>query len=337
MIKTSKIFKRCISIETSSQLSKPTTSSTTTDLTNINSNELKSYKTLEQPEFELLNNIIKVNQPPSMPIYIKRNSLISIFGFKSIKSKPSIWNFNFYQNLISTSPFSILVGCNKSQSIMNLTLDGKVDWAILPKKSLQIFTGNSLILNFYKLPKYISKNLSRRLFNQNLKYKTGFGFGSYLFLSGRGQVGLTGIGNIYNINLNEGEELLINKNNVLGITVNGPYDLQNCIVNYKFQGNDIKVKIIERPVLGIPTTQNKIIYSLKLTWFYSQVYFEKIRRLSKGFYGICYGFFMGETDFVKVIGPRNLLIQSSKDKGFKDTKSFNILDKKHEKETNEAL
>ena len=79
---------------------------------------------------------------------------------------------------------------------------------------------------------------------------------------------------IYNINLNQNEEILINKNNLLGITVNGPYDLQNCIVKYEFPiinnanttNTNINIKepvTIVKPKLIQPTTWNLIVLKLK--------------------------------------------------------------------------
>ena len=105
----------------------------------------------------------------------------------------------------------------------------------------------------------------------------------YTLLSGRGKVGLVGNGSssgygssIYNINLNQNEEILINKNNLLGITVNGPYDLQNCIVKYEFPiinnanptNTNININIKEpvtivKPKLIQPTTWNLIVLKLK--------------------------------------------------------------------------
>ena len=76
--------------------------------------------------------------------------------------------------LISTTPFSLLISSKSRSSgsgsgsgfeklFVNLVLDGTTDWAILDKSALQVYTGNSLSITMHKLPKFISKKLSRSL------------------------------------------------------------------------------------------------------------------------------------------------------------------------------
>lgn len=368
-------------------------SKTTTIPENIQqAKELAGYRALEIPEFKTLgsaegttatgssssssSSILSINVPPSVPVYIRRGSLLLIYGIQEISSIdsvrsqlqfPNFWKrliyggyVSGYQKLISTTPFSLLISSKSRSSgsgggsgsgsgsgfeklFVNLVLDGTTDWAILDKSALQVYTGNSLSITMHKLPKFISKKLSRSLkkdkkskTNTN-KLETGlFSWKKlgYTLLSGRGKVGLVGNGSssgygssIYNINLNQNEEILINKNNLLGITVNGPYDLQNCIVKYEFPiinnanptntNTNINIKepvTIVKPKLIQPTTWNLIVLKLKNFNNGFKKFFQIINKYTLGLKTTSYNYLAGNQDFIKVIGPRNLLLQSNTNK-----------------------
>lgn len=350
-------FTRNISInQQQQQLSSNTTSSnnnateeltkTTTIPANIKeAEELANYRALETPEFTSLGSppsVISINSPPSVPIYLRRGSLLSIYGIQEISSIDSVrsslefplfWKrfiygggfISGYQKLISTTPFSILVssisrkvfGKNTSKLFVNLILDGGTDWAVLNKDAIQVYAGNSLNLGIFKIPNYISKKLSRKL-KVSSRSTTGlfswFKMG-YTLITGRGNVGLVGNGNIYNLNLNENEEILINKNNLLAITVNGPYDLPNCIIKYQFPVKESvtakKQEIIQKPKLLEPNAWGQIIYRVNQigNWFKTIIKF--VQKYTIGARETSYNYLVGNQEFIKIIGPRNLLLQSN--------------------------
>lgn len=306
---------------------------------------LISTKSLESAEFLALGvppTILSVNSPPSVPVYIRRGSLLSIYGLSDTQTihnqleiKNPIKHFLYgnyvssYQKLISTTPFSILVSSvsrnfspfstTNNKSFVSLNLDGANDWAILDNQALHVYTGNSLIVALYRLPYTISRNLSKKL---SLPFKTSTGLSKwsklgYTLLSGRGQVGLVGKGTVYNVNLKESEEILINKNNLLGISVNGPYDLQNCILKYTFPLSKSDTEKLERSTKEQVTTVNPPGQNGSLLQYYN--YYSSIlgsvwRRLLNVYYGgriKSFNFLVGNQEFVKVIGPRSILLQSN--------------------------
>ena len=162
-------------------------SKTTTIPENIQqAKELAGYRALEIPEFKTLgsaegttatatgsssssSSILSINVPPSVPVYIRRGSLLSIYGIQEISSIdsvrsqlqfPNFWKrliyggyVSGYQKLISTTPFSLLISSKSSSGsgsgsgsgfeklFVNLVLDGTTDWAILDKSALQVYTG----------------------------------------------------------------------------------------------------------------------------------------------------------------------------------------------------
>lgn len=367
-------FIRSITInqQPSSTISTEQLTKTTTIPSNIQQvEELTNSRTLEAPEFKTLGNsgssttttsssssILSINLPPSVPIYLKRGSLLSIYGIKqditsinSVRSSlefPLFWkkliygidSNKGYQRLISTSPFSILVSSqsrrggsifsknNGDKLFVNLILDGGTDWAILKNDSIQAYSGNSLNLNIYKLPNYISKKLSKKLGFGNKKFKTGLISWinrkiGYILISGRGNVGLIGNGNIYNLNLIKNEEILINKENLLGITVNGPYDLQNCIIKYQFPLKDQSIidsntsdVIIEKPKLYEPNSWGMIKYRFDQFNKSFKKIFQSIFKYSSDVKESGFNYLVGNQEFIKIIGPRNILIQSNVDNSF---------------------
>lgn len=308
---------------------------------NVKCNDLPNQKRLNNPEFQSLGqppSILAINSPPSVPIYLRKNALLSIYGVdnSSLNSVKTLVEFvnplvkffyggyiSRYQKIISTMPFSMLIssssksfpwGSNKQKSFATLVLDGTNDWAILNKNSLQTYTGGTLNISMFKYPKLISKKLSEYL-KVPTNTETGLpkwnNFG-YSLLTGRGQIGLVGNGTVYNITLKENEEILINRNNLLSISVNGPYDLENCIVKYSFpisnndsigSENETEIQLNKDNIVE----PNKFFQYWDMTKTFSKRAFKFFRRTQ----GTTYNFLVGNEEFVRVIGPRSLLLQSN--------------------------
>ncbi|ODV93396.1 hypothetical protein PACTADRAFT_5178 [Pachysolen tannophilus NRRL Y-2460] len=172
-------FRRSVSI---SQLSSTGNSSRTTsinfDVNNNGSNGVEEI-TLNvpdsaNPQFQKMGNtssLLSFNLPPSVPVYIKNGSLVSLYGSSisgkktnnSISSVTSqleiispIKRFFYggftssYKKLISTVPFNVLVSTDSrknflsrlfiktsvsEKSFVNLSLDGRIDWAVFPTRA----------------------------------------------------------------------------------------------------------------------------------------------------------------------------------------------------------
>ncbi|RLV90062.1 Altered inheritance of mitochondria protein 24 mitochondrial [Spathaspora sp. JA1] len=336
---------RSISIKQSSTngLGKISENKTITDVENIQeSKELKSHRILENAEFKTLGTpqtALSINSPPSVPVYIRRGSLLSIYGLSEISSIDSVrstlefqlwWKrllyggfVSTYQKLISTTPFSILVSSSSrnylfpsssNKSFISLNLDGTNDWAVLNKNAIQVYTGNSLHIGLHTLPRTISKNLAQALKTSS---RTPTGLFSwkqmgYTLLTGRGQVGLVGGGSIYNINLDKDEQVLINKNNLLAITVNGSNDLQNCIVKYSFplQHQSINTNREIKPLVKFKPTNNFGVQLYKLQQVIQSGWKTISEFISRGKRDT-FNFLVGNQEFIKVVGPRNILLQSN--------------------------
>lgn len=309
-----------------------------------NAEELAHYKSLNRAEFQALGNppsIMSINSPPSVPIYVRKGSLLAVYGVgsspvNSISSTLELLNpikrFIFggystsYQRIISTSPFSLLVSSkhrgfrfrtdDENKSFATLLLDGSSDWALLGRDSLQVFTGNALNINMYRIPKKVSKKLANSLQvpSDTLTGLRRWNKSGYTLVSGRGQVGIVGCGSLYNINLSASEEVLVNKNNLLAVSVNGPYDLQNCVARYSFSPIDNK---LETPSPSEKTTKTIInrfrFNSAGLNKYLGVLtdFFKNLMNFTKTVKNNSFNTYLGNQDFVKVVGPRNILLLSS--------------------------
>ncbi|CUM45012.1 Altered inheritance of mitochondria protein 24, mitochondrial [Debaryomyces fabryi] len=335
-------FIRSLIISQPPTVALPNQSSNTSKIENIQGNDLPNKRTLNDPEFQSLGqpaSVLAINSPPSVPIYIRKNSLLSIYGINnsfmnSIKGLVEFINpikkfiyggyVSKYQKIISTVPFSLLVSSssknlwrtNKQKSFATLLLDGTNDWAVLNNTALQAYTGGTLNVSMFRIPRNISKSLANSLKITNATETGLFRWNNlgYALLTGRGQVGLVGNGAIYNINLKENEEVLINRKNLLSISVNGPYDLQNCIIKYSFPiSKPVIDTAISQKEVPLQLNKDEITPSSKFNYYWDifKGYSSHLINLFRRSKNSTYNFLVGNEDFVRVIGPRNILLQSN--------------------------
>ena len=289
----------------------------------------------ENTHFKGLGNpstMLSVRGQPSNPIYIKKGSLVAIFGVEGsaltlirtklhlvdpLKSLIYGGSSFMYQRCISTVPFSMLISPkgrtffeNSGQkTFTTLILDGRYDWALLNKSALQAYTGNSLSISKLKKPRHVSKRLSKIL---QLPRNSRTGLSSwnnlgYTLLSGRGLVGLVGNGSIYTITLKESEEILVNPKLLLALNVNGPNDLENCVAKYKIhlradynENEEIPLKINSEKTLNHINILDKLSTSYRI--------FVGLLLKTKEKLG---GRMNGEGNFIKIVGPRTLFLESN--------------------------
>lgn len=309
-----------------------------TDLAVQDTESLPNESSLYEPDVQVLGKpgtLLSINMPPSAPLYIRRGSLVSIYkisekGLPSVKIRNEMIQplkrfflglyASRYQKLLSTTSFSVLVSSNSKRLIGSsnaeksfsvIAFDGTRDWAILNKQALQVHTGANLSLKMIRIPYNISKKLSSTL-NLPSHSKTGllkWNSLGYLFASGRGFVGLSGMGSIYNVELKEEEEILINRENLIALSVNGPNDLKNCVVGYVSPVP--KYKSESQSLDSVQFTDKNIRKGSKEYYLYLlKFYMSKLRHLASKF-KVLSRYFAGDQNFVRIIGPRFLLLQSN--------------------------
>ncbi|KAI0464681.1 Altered inheritance of mitochondria protein 24, mitochondrial [Komagataella kurtzmanii] len=256
-----------------------------------------------KPVFQVIGSpatVLNVSIPPSYPLYVSKGSIISLNSkdkhsvLDSLVSQTRLINpikrtlfglINFrYEKIFSTIPFNALVSSSVStfswgssskivrqRSFVSLDLDGRLDWAVFPPKAVQAYAGDNLTITNPFLPKSLTK--FPRV---------------YTLISGRGLLSLTGEGQIYKITLGN-ETILIRKENLLAISVNGnseiPQSLKNVNLNKELKEGS-REQISSRPVLKYFSQAKDVITS-------------------------SYRYLTGNNQYIKVHGPRTLLLSTN--------------------------
>lgn len=293
--------------------------------------ELPNLKTVNDIHMSLIGNpstAILVGVPPSLPLFVKKNSVISIQAKPesidvALKYRQPLKNFflgNFassYQRLIGVEPFTVLVSSETppyfsklfsrrlSRSFALLSLDGAKDWAILKRNGLQAYSGPSLKIDIHILPKRVSRQLSKHL---SIPSRLPTGLQSWLtrgftFIQGRGSVGIVGDGTIFQSELSEGEEVLVKRSALLGLSVNGPHELQNCIAGFAFNDSPINIRLQPPPAPAHISSFKELMAQFRHYYHQGASVFKKAFRFAIEL--------QNNDEFLRVLGPRTLLLQST--------------------------
>ncbi|CAM9010341.1 unnamed protein product [Wickerhamomyces anomalus] len=246
-----------------------------------------------QPTQRIIPQIIKssiIPLQPSQPIHIHHNKILSIKteSLSKISSKTQYNNplgsllyggfYLKYRKFESIIPSEILLA---GQNNNKLRLDGLIDWAIFPKDALISYSGVALNVSLHKIP--WGSGLSSLL-------KLG-----YLHISGRGDVYLQNHGEIYTVNLGEKEEIIVRKNGVVGISVNGD-ELGSCCDAVALSNHEVQ-KESQEVVAGKSENELKDLF-----WNT----YHGIGKTLRYLVGL-----IAKDDFVKVRGPRSLILTSN--------------------------
>ncbi|ODQ81819.1 hypothetical protein BABINDRAFT_32074 [Babjeviella inositovora NRRL Y-12698] len=255
--------------------------------------------------------------------------------------------FSFtYEKLSSSEPFSLIVSAN-NKSMLNpfhksngnktfatLTLDGRIDWAVFPNDAVQLYSGESLLISNNVVPKAASTTLLQKL---STREPTATGLFSwfkagYTLLSGRGYVGLVGNGQIYRIQLRASEEIMVAKKSLLAVSISGHNDLANCVIQQSLSNyTSEKLAEIEKKQ-ALAAEEATIMVSADEAMPPSAV--SKVSGVVKrGLAGLkqfvsfsrteTANFISGSSDYVKIVGPRTILFQTSQHKdGSFSSRSF---------------
>ena len=297
----------------------------------------------DEPSLQVLGeaqSTLSLTLPPSVPAYIRRGSLISVFASsrcKDIKSSVTsslrvlqpfkrlfVRNLTpSYQRLQSLVPLNVLVSAYSvgnvwemmkstiispsSQTFCNIFMDGSVDWALFDSSALHVHVGNSLFISSQVLPKLMTTGEPTGF---SKFFKQG-----YTSVSGRGWISLVGEGSIFKFELDEEEEVLVKRENLLASTIKDPGDFKTG----SFSLTDINHKSISQQKLDNATKESerlKIKALITKTEGHTPNYWDKSKAaflrlkfsLEKFFKKSSMTF--GNGDYIKVTGPRLLLINS---------------------------
>ncbi|VEU21055.1 DEKNAAC102024 [Brettanomyces naardenensis] len=307
--------------------------------------------TKDEPVFTALGNpqsTLSLTVPPSIPIYVKRGSLMSLFAASSGAKIDSTVTSNLkilhplrrffnggitstYQRLLSTVPLNLLVSAypkggilstitgnstkiESTKTFCNIAMDGTMDWALFQPNSLHVYTGNTLLITSQKFPKKTTV-----LAPKKKKVDTGlssFFQPGYSRITGRGYISLVGSGSIFKLGLAENEEVYIKKGNVLASTIrdstefSSGYFIAEQLNNKTFEQRKSEEEKLEN-------RQSEINLLTERTEDYTPNFLDKLESwimklttsISKSSGRVARNI-AGNGSYIKVKGPRMLLIQT---------------------------
>jgi len=163
-----------------------------------------------------------------------------------------------------------------------LQLDGTTDWKLAQRKALLAWTGKSLSVT------------------PSLYTKLSLAYWGSSDITGRGLLALAGQGQIYSIELAEGESYVVHPSNVLAYTASSPAPLPQP---YRFKSTNVRLQIPLQ--LGNFFPSSKFIETLKTSETYKFIANSLLRIRTWSRRSI-----LGDRLFLQFRGPTTLLIQS---------------------------
>ncbi|KAJ5082921.1 Mitochondrial biogenesis protein AIM24 [Penicillium argentinense] len=227
------------------------------------------------------------------PLYTRRGTLVGLSGKADnvISSLSVLEPFRraivgtpfLYQKVSSASPVTALVSVrspNTSFAVVNL--NGSVDWMVAQRRALLAWTGRSL-----SIKPTINTNLSLSHWGSSE-------------VTGRGLMALVGNGQVYSVDLKDGEQYIAHPSNVVAYTMSSnpprPYRFKSTTLNFQVPG----LKTLPRLLQG-----NKFIRDMSdsNTWKTTMSLLHKLRTWSRMT-------IWGDRLFLQFDGPATILVQS---------------------------
>ncbi|SCU97517.1 LADA_0H06700g1_1 [Lachancea dasiensis] len=266
--------------------------------------------------------------PASVPLYVRRGCLVSLHNAQNLHVehnwlglvwstlKHGSWRPALFHKLISPQPFNVLVApnvCNSRlaswfgfssqpfRTLCLLTLNGSQDWYVYGKNSLIAYEGNtSLEIRHSRLWSGRSSALP----------------GGYRVLQGRGNALLSGAGSVYTVELsNESDELVLKSEHLLAISSKSLNDAKNAVSIYRLTSPK-SPQGAHSPASSLHSATPQSPSMPKASQEFSFKEFRDITSSAivstwnwlKNTYSILVN---GPTQYLKIRGPRSILIQSS--------------------------
>ncbi|KAH3683778.1 hypothetical protein WICPIJ_005253 [Wickerhamomyces pijperi] len=317
---------RGLHIENTTYIKTASTKESTTTTTSSSSESLNSTDSpdLDKPEFTALGQpptLVQIKIVPSYPVHITKGSLLSLYG-TSLKNiaftnewlesplKRILYGFHSfrYQKLESTAPATSLITVDKDSTLSTLSLNGTVDWAILSNDAIAGYSGATLRISTESVPRYVKAEAKKWFtLSNNTETKTGlysFWRSGYSLVQGRGDVILKGYGSVFKVDLDADEQILIKKDNIIGISVNGD-ELSKCVSEHQGFNNF-------KPIEAAASVEEKSTEIVEVTTMMQiQQYFRLFVQYANTAYRAFTQIFPKSSDgYVNVVGPRTVLLQS---------------------------
>jgi uncharacterized protein (AIM24 family) len=246
--------------------------------------------------FEILGSpysLLSVSLSPSQDLHTRRGSLVGFSGSpdSTVSSLRILSPFRralvgipfLYQKITSTTPISALITTKSPlTSFAILQLDGTTDWKLAQRKALLAWTGSTLS------------------FRPSINARLSVAYWGSSDITGRGLLALAGQGQIFSIELAEGESYVAHPSNILAYSASSPSPLPTP---YRFKSSNFSFQIPTQ--LGNFFPSSKFVQNMKTTKtykFFSNITL-RIRTWSRRT-------IWGDRLFLNFQGPTTILLQS---------------------------
>lgn len=188
-----------------------------------------------------------------------------------------------YQRISSTSPVTALIATKSPNTTFSiLHLDGTTDWQVAQRNALLAWTGHTLS---------ITPRVQRGLAPAH--------WGNH-HITGRGLVALAAPGQIYQVTLGQGEELVVHPSHVVAYSVD-----RNVPLPFRFKSSSWTLQIPSLPESLLPKGWAKFWKDTKETGFY-----KFLARLLYSLRTTARRSIFGDRLFLQFKGPTTILMSS---------------------------
>ncbi|CAG8026379.1 unnamed protein product [Penicillium salamii] len=237
--------------------------------------------------------LLSVSLSASQNLYTRRGTLVGLSGKADnvISTLSVLEPFRravvgvpfLYQKVSSATPVTALVSVrspNTSFAVVNV--NGSVDWMVAQRRALLAWTGRSLTIK-----PSINANLSLSHWGSSE-------------VTGRGLIALVGNGQLYSVELKEGEQYIAHPSNVLAYTMSSnpprPYRFKSTTLSFQIPGLKPLPRLLRNAKVIRDVSESKAYKS-------TMQFFHKLRTWSRMT-------IWGDRLFMQFDGPTTILVQS---------------------------
>ncbi|KAJ5296074.1 hypothetical protein N7508_010895 [Penicillium antarcticum] len=237
--------------------------------------------------------LLSVSLSASQNLYTRRGTLVGLSGKADnvISTLSVLEPFRravvgvpfLYQKVSSATPVTALVSVrspNTSFAVVNV--NGSVDWMVAQRRALLAWTGRSL-----SIKPTINANMSLSHWGSSE-------------VTGRGLIALVGNGQLYSVELKEGEQYIAHPSNVVAYTMSSnpprPYRFKSTTLSFQVPGLKALPSLFQKAKFVRDMSDSKA-YKTTMAWFH------KLRTWSRMT-------IWGDRLFMQFDGPTTILVQS---------------------------
>ncbi|KAF7715791.1 Altered inheritance of mitochondria protein 24, mitochondrial [Penicillium ucsense] len=237
--------------------------------------------------------LLSVSLSASQNLYTRRGTLVGLSGkadnvvstlsvLEPFRRAPLGVPF-LYQKVSSASPVTALISVRSpTTSFAVVNLNGSVDWMVAQRRALLAWTGRSL-----SIKPTIDTSLSMAHWGSSA-------------VTGRGLIALVGQGQVYSVELKQGEQYIVHPSNVVAYTMSSdpprPYRFKSTTLSFQVPGLKSLPRLLQKSkfVRDVSASQG---------WKKTMSILHRIRTWSRMT-------FWGDRLFLQFDGPATVLMQS---------------------------